>query len=127
MKPVNRFEHFVKYCEFQEPAELAFTCMYDLTVDVIFSDEAEHDASWYWKNQMSRNVNISALLKRDFDHIKEIHAMGMPGDWPTEKADREKTLAQLLSSAFERDIASRGLKVHSFEIRVEITEMAERL
>ena len=122
MKPVNRFEHFVKYCEFQEPAELAFTCMYDLTIDVIFSDEAEYDASWYWKQQMSRNVNVSALLKRDFDHVKENSGIGS-GNWPKEKADREKVLAHLLSTAFERDIGIRGLKVHSFEIRVEITEM----
>ena len=127
MKPVSRFEHFVKYCEFLEPQTFAFHCFYDLAVDVSASDEAEHDASWYWKHKMNRNVHVSALLKREFDHIKETHGTGLSGDWPTEQAGREKALAQLLSAAFERDIANKGLRVHSFEIRVAITEMIDEL
>jgi hypothetical protein len=127
MTPVNRFEHFVKYCEFQGPQALTFFCQYDLTVEVIFDDESAYDASWYWKQQMGTSVNVSALLKRDFDRTNETNGTRLSGDWPSEKADREKTLAQLLSAAFERDMAIRGLKVHSFEVRVEITEMTERL
>lgn len=127
MKPVQRFEHVVRHCEFQDPEDLAFICRYDLTVDVFFEDEAEYHAVWYWKQQMSRHSNVSALLKKDFDLSKETGETKTPRTLPSEKADREKALAQLLSAAFVFDMATRGLMIHSFDIRIEITETVEKL
>lgn len=127
MDPVNRFEHSIRYCEFLEAQELAFICQYDLIIEVIFADDKQRNLSSCWAGQMIHNPNVSALLKKDFDHIKEIEDMKAPRHWPDVRAVRERSLAWLICAALEWDMSLRGISVSWFDVRVRITEVIEHI